>query len=75
VLFKPVEGAASGGCHAEIYLPKKGALGPSKTGKKAWPVGELDLPSLRPLLSSLDSQSLEASTGFLRSDYITLFFL
>ncbi|KAL7415620.1 Alpha/Beta hydrolase protein [Mrakia frigida] len=38
VLFKPLEGAATGGCHAEIYLPKMGAVGPSKVGKKGWPV-------------------------------------
>lgn len=61
VLFKPLEGAATGGCHAEIYLPKMGAVGPSKVGKKGWPVGELELPSSPPfacVLAASDPVSL-----------------
>lgn len=44
LLFRPIEAVATGGCHAEVFLPKEGA----GEGSKGWPVGELALCPVLP---------------------------
>lgn len=70
VLFKPVEGAVTGGCHAEIYLPKKETV----AERKKSPVGELKhfLPSL---FATLSEHCLEPRcTPWFRTNTSTLSF-